>query len=105
MVSPQSTSDTLFLALPIGVMLLLAFFRLDELLARPRLRSVQGHPLSHRGDDGQSICIEPDGHYLGVPAGGPHAACLRRMPGHRPRRSAIPPVPRISVDWNEGSEE
>ena len=105
MTSQQSNLDTLLLALPIVAMLFMVFFRLDELLAKPRLHGAVGHPLSHRDKDGQIICIEPDGHYWTALAGGHRARHPRRVPGHWPRRSEIRLASRVSVEWREGSED
>jgi hypothetical protein len=101
----QPTFDTLLLGVPIVGMLLLCFFRVDELIARPRARAVLGHPLSHRDRNGQIVCIEPDGRYLAGTSQSRGRAGAARKPGHLPRRNAQRAVRRIAVIWTEGIEE
>jgi hypothetical protein len=101
----QSTFDTLLLGIPIVGILLLGFFRVDALIAKPRARAVLGHPLSHRDRDGQIVCIEPDGRYLARISHSPGTSRAARRAGDFPRRSAQRAVQRISVIWNERNEE
>lgn len=109
MSSPLSNLDELLLGLPIVGILLMGFFRLDELVAKPRARATLGHPLSHRDNDGYVVCIEPDGHYVSTVAGdsgndqGTHQPV--RRPGHLPSRRAVKTVQRVSIAWQEGMKE
>ena len=102
MSSSQCSLEALILGIPALGMLVAAFFRLDEIFAKPRCGSRVGHPLSHRGVDGNLICIEPDGHYS---EGETRELALRR-PAHLLRPGGAMAVQRVSVVWaEEGSEE
>jgi len=115
MSSPQSTLDTLLLGIPIVAMMVIGFFRLDELVAKPRTRTTSGHPLSHRDKNGHFVCIEPDGRHRSAVSGEPGLEVSGRAPGRVPGknlpirqsgkvplRSGAKAVQRISVIWHVG---
>jgi hypothetical protein len=61
------TLDALVFAVPMVLILFAVFFRLDELIVRPkvfrkRLRKLSGHDLSGWDKEGHAVCVEPDGH-------------------------------------------
>jgi hypothetical protein len=99
MSSLQSGLEALILGIPVAGLLVSVFFRLDHFLARPTANSGIGHPLSHLGEDGNFVFIEPDGRYS-LSEGTVQGLALRR-PGHLPRRSGIKLVRRVSVEWVE----
>ncbi len=101
----HSMLEMLLLGFPILGMLFLAFFRLDELIAKPRRHAAAGHPLSHRDSNGQSICIEPDGRYLTSVPRTRGGSLLLRQPGDFPRRGEVGRVRRVWVTWVENSED
>ena len=103
----QAGLEALILGIPAVGLLLAAFFRLDVLLAKSNRRSGIGHPLSHRGQDGEFVCIEPDGCYSVEVAEGTRRGLAKRRSGHIPTRGGSAPVRRISVEWvadGSGSE-
>lgn len=55
----QSDADALLVAVPMLVFLLMTFFRLDELLSRPKTRPQYGRRLSDWDKDGRPICTDP----------------------------------------------
>jgi hypothetical protein len=70
----RSGRDTLLVGAPLLILLFLGFFRLDELLLRPKKRQVPLAPAGqtvHRGQ--RSFSSEPDGTPL--------------LPSHRPAKS------------------
>jgi hypothetical protein len=102
MSSSQFSLEALILGIPALGMLVAAFFRLDEMFATPRRGSRIGHPLSHRGEEGNFICIEPDGRY----AEGENQRLALRRPAHLLRPGGVMAVQRVSVEWAEdGSKE
>jgi hypothetical protein len=56
----QSDSDAFLVAIPMLVFGLIAFFRLDELLSRPKKRPGHGRRLCNWDKDGVPICTDPD---------------------------------------------
>jgi hypothetical protein len=69
----RSGRDTLLVGAPLLVLLFLCFFRLDELLLRPKKRSESLAPGGQAVRRGQRFCSEPDGTPL--------------LPSHRPVKS------------------
>ena len=57
----NSGSDTLLVAIPSLGLLLISFFRLDQLLASPRQRNKTGRFVSGVDKDGEPIMCDPDG--------------------------------------------
>ena len=106
MSSSHAGLEALILGIPAVGMLFTSFFRLDEMLANRRIHFEPGHPLSHRTEDGEFVCIEPDGRYsVGVVKGSGRGLAQRRA-GHFPRRCGSGAVRRVSVEWVEdGSGE
>lgn len=59
-----STADSLLVAVPMIGTLVVCFFRLDELVGKPRKprkQAARGHQLSGINADGQQVCLDPDG--------------------------------------------
>jgi hypothetical protein len=106
MSSTQFGLEAFVLGMPAVGMLVAAFFRLDGLLARSNDNSGIGYPLSHRGEDGDFVCIEPDGRYSVGVVEGTGRGLAQRSAGHIPRRGGPGAVRRVSVEWvKEGSKE
>jgi hypothetical protein len=55
----QSDADALLVAIPMLAFLLMTFFRLDELVSRPKKRPENGRRLSDWDKDGRPICTDP----------------------------------------------
>jgi hypothetical protein len=54
--------DTILVGIPFLAMLMIGFFRLDEVFARPKSRvSAQRRPASGLDEDGLQILCDPDG--------------------------------------------
>jgi hypothetical protein len=53
--------ESIVLAAPMMVLLLVRVFWIDEMLSRPGKAGRAGHPLSGCDKDGHAICVEPDG--------------------------------------------
>jgi hypothetical protein len=61
----MSTNDTLLVGIPMVLLLLVTFFRLDEVVVQ-RPRMVARRPLAGGVDqNGMPICVDPDGKPLG----------------------------------------
>lgn len=104
MSSPQFGLEALVLGIPAVALLVAAFFRLDEMFSKPHSGTGIGHPLSHRGEDGEVVCIEPDGRYSVVEGTGRGLA--QRRSGHIPKRGDAGAVRQVSVEWvRDGSGE
>jgi hypothetical protein len=56
-----STADSLLVAVPMIGALVVCFFRLDELVGKPRKKAARGHQLSGLNADGRQVCLDPDG--------------------------------------------
>jgi hypothetical protein len=97
MSSPHAGLEVLILGFPAVGLLFSAFFRLDELIARPNTNSGIGRPLSHRGEDGYFVCIEPDGRASIVEGTG--RGFVERKAGYLPRRADSKPIRRVSTEW------
>ncbi|WP_263357024.1 hypothetical protein [Acidicapsa ligni] len=57
----QSNSDALLVAIPMIGILLGGYFRLDEMLIRPKQQVEQRRQFSALNEHGQPVCIDPDG--------------------------------------------
>lgn len=55
-----SDADAFLVAIPMLVFGLIAFFRLDELLSRPKKQPCHGRRLCNWDKDGAPICTDPD---------------------------------------------
>lgn len=66
----QSNADALLLAVPMAAVMFAWFFKLDELICRPKYRVKAGHSLSQWDCDGNPVCIEPDGTLYRTPGRG-----------------------------------
>lgn len=55
----QSDADAFLVAIPMLVFLLAAFFRLDELVSRPKKQPRHGRRLCNWDKDGVPICTDP----------------------------------------------
>jgi hypothetical protein len=56
------TLDALIFAVPMVLILFVCFFRLDELIAKPKKFSKHTQRFSGTDEEGHAICLEPDGH-------------------------------------------
>jgi hypothetical protein len=59
-----STADSLLVAVPMIGTLVVCFFRLDELVGKPRKprkQAARGHQLSGLNADGSQVYLDPDG--------------------------------------------
>jgi hypothetical protein len=56
-----STADSLLVAVPMIGTLVVCFFRLDELVGKPRKPAARGHQLSGINAEGHQVCLDPDG--------------------------------------------
>jgi hypothetical protein len=65
----QSNTDAFLVAIPMVVCLFGAFFRLDELVGKPRKQWKIGRSLSDWDEDGVPICTDPGVSANGVPRG------------------------------------
>jgi len=54
-----SNSDTILVAIPMVVFLVAAFFRIDELVCRPRVAPKPGRSLSGWDERGVPVCSDP----------------------------------------------
>jgi hypothetical protein len=61
----QSTADSLIVAIPMVGLLFAGFFRLDELVGKPKKAMVAHHRLSSWDKDGRAVCVDPDGRIAG----------------------------------------
>lgn len=62
----QSNSDALLIAIPMIGILFAGFFRLDELLGKPKKQpSGQRRRMSGWDKDGNAVCVDPDGRMHG----------------------------------------
>lgn len=77
----SSGLDNILVALPFIGMLMVGFFRLDEILAAPRKRLANKplHPPCGVDLDGNPIVCDPDGRPWGNPR-------MHRLPGRFPRQ-------------------
>lgn len=66
LVEPASKMDTILVTVPMIVVLFFAAFRLDELIFRPIMRTKPGRALCGWDDDGNPVCIQPDGEFVQV---------------------------------------
>jgi len=57
----HSNTDTLLMAVPMIGILVAVFFRLDELIAAPKKRVVNRRVIAGSDENGQPLCIDPDG--------------------------------------------
>jgi len=106
MSTSQSGLEALIFGIPAVGILVAAFFRLDTILGKPNRDSRIGHPLSHRGEDGEFVCIEPDGRYSVGVVEGTGRGLARRRASRIPRRGDPEAVRRVSVEWvGDGSGE
>jgi hypothetical protein len=63
----SSGSDMLLIAIPFLVLLVVGFFRLDEIIAAPKKALRQRQPFSGMNEDGKLILSDPDGRRSGKP--------------------------------------
>ncbi len=98
MLSPQSGLDAFLFGIPAVGILFAGFFRIDGIFSSPRWKSSLGRPLSHRGENGQVICIEPDGRVC-FEADREQAGQRRANPVRR--RPAANAVQKVFVTWAE----
>jgi hypothetical protein len=61
----QSTADSLLVAIPMVGLLFAGFFRLDELVGKPKKAMVTRHRLSSWDEEGRAVCVDPDGRIAG----------------------------------------
>ena len=57
----QSNADSLLVAIPMIGLLFLGFFRLDELLGKPKKPVVNRRQMSGWDKNGRPLCADPDG--------------------------------------------
>jgi hypothetical protein len=99
MLSTHAAWNELILGIPSIGLLFVAFFRQVETVARPRTGSGIGRPLSHVGENGDFVCIEPDGRYSAEVVEGTGRGLAHRREGHLPRRGGLGATRRVSVEW------
>lgn len=66
-----SNADALLVAVPMIGILVVGYFRLDELVGTPRRRSARGHQLAGMDANGRVRSLDPDGTVvtgMGTPA-------------------------------------
>jgi hypothetical protein len=59
--APLSNTDAFLVAIPMVLCLFIAFFRLDELVVKPRKQWKIGRSLSDWDEDGFPVCTDPGG--------------------------------------------
>jgi hypothetical protein len=58
----QSNADALLVAIPMIGILVVGFFRLDELVGKPNKRQiVHRRQIAGLDDKGRQVCLDPDG--------------------------------------------
>lgn len=61
MAMPLSNTDAILIAVPMIGMLFAGFFRLDELLGKPRKAVEHRRQMSGWDEQGRPVCTDPDG--------------------------------------------
>jgi hypothetical protein len=56
----QSNADALLVAIPMVGLLFAGFFRLDELVGKPKKRAQTRSKMSGWDQDGRPVCADPD---------------------------------------------
>jgi len=57
----ESNAEAILVTIPMILMLLISFFRLDEVLGQPTKPMQRRRSFSHRDGAGVAVCVEPDG--------------------------------------------
>jgi hypothetical protein len=57
----QSNTDALLVAIPMIGILIVGFFRLDELVGKPKKQGMPRRQISGLDAKGRQICLDPDG--------------------------------------------
>ena len=63
----MSGRDTLLVATPLLLMIFFSVFRLDQILARPKVSSIRRRPACGVDEFGEPILCDPDGRLSGTP--------------------------------------
>ena len=61
MIVSESTTNALWVAIPMIAVLFAGFFRLDELLVKPKKRRITRRNVGGSDRSGRQVCIDPDG--------------------------------------------
>jgi hypothetical protein len=65
MIVGQTSWDVIFIAVPMLGIMLAAFFRLDELLVKPKRKVEHRRAIAGLDEKGRPICLDPDGVAVG----------------------------------------
>jgi hypothetical protein len=57
----QSNADALLVAVPMIGILIVSFFRLDELVGKTKKRHIQRRQIAGLDGSGRQVCLDPDG--------------------------------------------
>jgi hypothetical protein len=109
----QSNADAILVGIPMLGILLFSFFRLDGSIGHRRRAkqraTLMGHPLSYTDEQGEFVCVEPDGGVSqGKPAGEPAGLWNKNPvrggksdsgPGSRKKPQML--IRRVSPHWQE----
>jgi hypothetical protein len=68
-----SNTDAILFAIPMLVFIVLWIFRVDQIVSRPKTIAERGHQLSNWAEDGEPICVQPDGKLHRQRPAGPRA--------------------------------
>jgi len=62
----MSGRDTLLVAIPLVLMIFFSIFRLDQIIARPRVSQIRRRPACGVNELGEPILCDPDGRLSGT---------------------------------------